>query len=1120
MKPIRILLLILLISFLTTQASGQNLDVAYPHVEVMTPEAAKLAQYSDVPVSYYTGIPEISIPIYTIDVSGYKIPITLSYHASGIRVSEEATWVGLGWSLSAGGMVSRTVNGTDDFLEKGWDRAYPYVTAGYYYAPRFNTDYSQLYDSVSVAETGITLGRLELHQKYDTEPDIFFYSLPNCSGKFILDKDKGAVLFNKSDNIKVEILSVSQPTHIVIKITDSQGNQYLFERECASLNYATNKPLNHNGTDLPNVYDDTDASYTSWEYNGAEEDYDVGHADPYEMTTSWLLTEIKTNRNRCIHFEYEKETQYLPAQESCEAYNTHKHGRELFYYKSKLVNHSWRLAKIKWDFGTVTFIPEAREDIKGDCKCLRFVVVSDADGNPVRNVSFDYNYFNNNYSGDFPHVFKRLRLDAVHISSAIDGSTEGKYTFEYYPGDFPAKNSKNVDYWGYQNGRNYGRDYCVGVKLSDTVSYPGVTKNANIEKTVIGTLQQINYPTGGFARFTYEGNDVGGYFNSITNNDLGEDKSKNYDNITFDEYHVAVFCNYKSDEHPELPETDTLLFKVDRNMYVDISGHLENHNSEYKDPDYGYHSDCLLTITDLSNENTIFRQECPYLFERSGRGSVSETGEGCEYDVKEKRTQLFAGKSYKLLVNKPPKDVSCDWTIHFGGKIQQLREDGTPYTSSNNSDTNKKSAVNYGAGLRIKEIKTNINTRTFRYSQGKILSNPVLWYFKRRIGDNEMNPEAVVQTSESKTPFSTFGNGNFIGYDYVTESMVSGDNDFFITHKFINEEETEQFDDNFPDSPFLIRYDNGLPLETTYNENGDDIMSCSYEYETRHYDRIYALRDKSQKKLTDSMLPYFYDIEWPLTCRKSTIINDDGGTYYESESYKYNDRNIMNAMDRKCGNTSISTRVRYATDYNMPVYRQMTDSNIVAVPIESIKLKDGKVISGSKVEYAYNSGMFLPQRLDLVKTAKGLQLGDYSYYYQPEIKFTKYDSHGNPTEIVNKDITVSYLWQNNGEALAAQIENIGYSQLCGILGDNANLITNRAYESADELKSLLKPVINYTGTSAVKYYTYKHLKGISSSTATNGCTTYYKYDGLGRLKEIDDNNKKVTARFYYHYQTK
>ena len=61
-------------------------------------------------VDLFTGDASYNIPI--MDVEGY--PINLSYRA-GINMDQEATWVGLGWSLGAG-QVERTVRGLpDDF---------------------------------------------------------------------------------------------------------------------------------------------------------------------------------------------------------------------------------------------------------------------------------------------------------------------------------------------------------------------------------------------------------------------------------------------------------------------------------------------------------------------------------------------------------------------------------------------------------------------------------------------------------------------------------------------------------------------------------------------------------------------------------------------------------------------------------------------------------------------------------------------------------------------------------------------------------------------------------------------------------------------------------------------
>ena len=77
-----------------------------------SPTVSELMKYVDQPVDLFHGLPTIEIPIYTIECGELSLPITLSYHAGGIKVDQIATWVGLGWSLNAGGAC--TVNCIDD----------------------------------------------------------------------------------------------------------------------------------------------------------------------------------------------------------------------------------------------------------------------------------------------------------------------------------------------------------------------------------------------------------------------------------------------------------------------------------------------------------------------------------------------------------------------------------------------------------------------------------------------------------------------------------------------------------------------------------------------------------------------------------------------------------------------------------------------------------------------------------------------------------------------------------------------------------------------------------------------------------------------------------------------
>lgn len=103
-----------------------------PRIIPPSPTAAALMKYVETPVGTYTGVPNISIPLYEIKVRDITVPISLSYHAGGNRIDEEASWVGLGWSLNAGGAITCTVRGKEDFVNF-FLHPYPMPVYGYKY---------------------------------------------------------------------------------------------------------------------------------------------------------------------------------------------------------------------------------------------------------------------------------------------------------------------------------------------------------------------------------------------------------------------------------------------------------------------------------------------------------------------------------------------------------------------------------------------------------------------------------------------------------------------------------------------------------------------------------------------------------------------------------------------------------------------------------------------------------------------------------------------------------------------------------------------------------------------------------------------------------------------------
>src|SRR5687768_13238140 len=92
--------------------NGQTTPLS--NVTISSPTAASLGKYADIPVNYHTGLPNISIPVYEVNEGPLKLPISLSYHASGLKVIEYASSVGAGWSLNAGGVITRSIQGAPD----------------------------------------------------------------------------------------------------------------------------------------------------------------------------------------------------------------------------------------------------------------------------------------------------------------------------------------------------------------------------------------------------------------------------------------------------------------------------------------------------------------------------------------------------------------------------------------------------------------------------------------------------------------------------------------------------------------------------------------------------------------------------------------------------------------------------------------------------------------------------------------------------------------------------------------------------------------------------------------------------------------------------------------------
>ena len=478
----------------------------------VAPTPASLGKYGDIPVSYHTGLPDISIPIYTLNEGAVSMAIGLSYHASGIRVQETASWVGLGWALNAGGVITRTVQGAPD--EKGssgnFDQSW-----GWY----ANKGSGRYVNGVCVEPGRISDGTI------DTEPDIFNFNVGGFAGKFFYDSDTIIRIVSQED-LKIHTTSIGNELFSGWIIVDPQGNRYHFG--------ATNASMLMSDYVEQSVYTD----------------------DPFAKpkNSSWYLSKIESaDRKDVITFTYVEEkysfwdvsttpkaggkiTTLFPG--PCDGATVRKPTRARIKGK--------RLSSITGTNGSVVFTGDAnvRTDLSrydycaGSCstvnteaKALKTIEIRAKDGSCLKQFELATGYTPNAPIGSLPASLlpdgndstdrRRLVLNTLTEKACGSPSNNKVHTFEYNDlGAMPRRISLAQDHWGYYNGKDSNLDLDPGMPYYKRVCN-GCLDNYNHACTTPpnkrepafpamrnGTIKKITYPTGGTSIFDFEAHTV------------------------------------------------------------------------------------------------------------------------------------------------------------------------------------------------------------------------------------------------------------------------------------------------------------------------------------------------------------------------------------------------------------------------------------------------------------------------------------------------------------------------------------------------------------------------------------------------------------------------------------
>lgn len=204
------LLVIFTLSFLSAYSQSEDLPLSMIPNTPPSPQAQalnRLGEYRANP----TGMPEISIPIHTIEYYGYQIPLKLNYEASPIKCGYNYDVYGRGWSLAGTSCVSRELRGVPD-ESRGFK-----IDDNQLRIPRdlqANTDY------------------FAYLRDFNFQLDLFSAVLPNGRyfNFFVRKNDSGQFVFELPDNYdKIKIECSTGTTLSYFKITDEEGVVYTFD---------------------------------------------------------------------------------------------------------------------------------------------------------------------------------------------------------------------------------------------------------------------------------------------------------------------------------------------------------------------------------------------------------------------------------------------------------------------------------------------------------------------------------------------------------------------------------------------------------------------------------------------------------------------------------------------------------------------------------------------------------------------------------------------------------------------------------------------------------------------------------------------------------------------------
>lgn len=1145
---LKLILTCFLVLIFSCVKAQDNIQSNFQEVSPPSPTVASLMKFEETPVNNYTGIPDISIPIYNIETISKDISLNLAlnYHPSSIGVDEIASQTGLGWNLMTGGTISRTVRGVPDELGNSSSTLSNSIYLGIY-NPANPCEYliNKMNDgNLSSQDHGLMNEFLWYTYKkggIDTQYDLYQFNFMGKTGRFYIKKINGVLqvvpLYDDSVlDIKLTYNTLSYSDKlfdlISFKVYDEKGYEYTFDvKEMTNVTNTQHavyfqaggssmssklQPAYPSAFHLSSIRDNNGNLILEFEYDELNKNYpeivsDKTHTQRYVTSNVWFdLLNAQMTDQIFLANEYKKifpkESVHMTVRES----NTKK------VQQINIVNKGY--IYFEYEQGRLD------TDLNSNTYKLSNITVKNNHNERIKYFEFGYEYYNNGLSN-------RMMLKSVkEFNSDISKSNDYNLTYKEV-------SVTGNDYWGYPK-RKWEK------KLTDP-------ENCNA-----GVLESMTLPTGGMVVYNFESNT----YSHVGGEPVGDFYENPYNWKYYEEDTIVL----------ELPAGTNISPYVNLYDYIGINNLSTGQGPP---PDFKYHFSfkvpCSLSSPDV---NATIR-----IFEKVGSNYIDLGSLSCQASSASSfniiNMVLYSNKDYYIryeclnignpgcsssvvfsyeVKHKKPEYLIEKWLYGGGVRIKEVKYYDQTYNLNNINENdlnsyNKKTLYNYSfpneggkssgslvfgkpvydyqeGGEFFIEIKDKkglvVNSYTIDLVFKTITTRNNTLYLKTQGTDVGYKNVAVFQIGESL--FEVNGKSQ---YEYTSPIDVPEDESaytlvppFFPSRNYDYKRGLLKKETHFNHNNKIL-YEKNLEYYSDVNQEYVDFTGlqihsngCKYLFKYHHYSQ-YLAKVNLPGNIEHCYLPItfisYLDLReahgWSRL--KSTTTNN---YFYQGssqnivqtvETFDYNTTNKKLKEHTVTNSLGEVLKTSYSYDGNT------AGRNRIGV-IKRIDTKRGNMLLESKdisyVNTFTGNTAYLPQKISVSK-------GDN--VFESRIEYLKYDEFSNPLEVKQESgIHIVYLWGYNKSQPIAKIENATYAQVTGALGTTT--ISEANLGAIDNLRT--NPVFS---NSMITTYTYRPLVGVASVTDPRGYKTTYHYDSFGRLEFIKDMDGNILEQNSYHYRT-